>query len=217
MLYFFTGTDREKVRSAMSAEVERVAKKADAEVLRITDANTADDLRMALRGRGMFGTARIIVLEGILANEDMQSFFMEELSRLAKSEEPVFLYEEKPLADVRRKIEKHAERSTRHDAAKKERDNSIFALASALQRGDRKTAWVLYQTALLKGDAPEALHGILFWGAKKMLLSGRKGSSEQASGARLVAQLAELPHEARRKGVELEYALERFLLSVNKV
>ena len=36
-------------------------------------------------------------------------------------------------------------------------------------------------------------------------------SKERAK--KLIALLAELPHETRRRGVELEYALERFVLS----
>lgn len=31
-----------------------------------------------------------------------------------------------------------------------------------------------------------------------------------------IAELAELPHEARRRGYDLEYALELYLLTINK-
>ena len=212
MLYFYTGTDRGKARSEMNAEVERAAKKVEGEVLRITDAHTLEDLRAGFAGPGMFGTARILVLEGILANEEMHALFMAMVQGLSKSKEVVFLYEEKPAADVRRRIEKYAENSLRHDLPGKGKDNSIFALASALTRGDRKALWVGYQAALAKGDAPEAIHGILFWGVKKTVLSARKDSPEYRKSAKLVAELAELPHKARRKSFELEYALEHFVL-----
>ena len=43
-----------------------------------------------------------------------------------------------------------------------------------------------------------------------MLLRGN------ARGGKLVAELAALPHEARRKGFALEYALERYILGFNK-
>ena len=214
MLKFFTGTDREKARNAMNAEVERVAKKVRGGVLRITDAHSVEDLQAALQGPGMFSTARVLVLEGVLANEGMYPILMEVLPTLSKSEEPIFLYEEKPLADVRRKIEKYAEESTRFDAPAKGKDNSIFDLATMLTRGDRKGLWMSYQRALARGERPEAIHGILFWGAKKTLLSARKDSSEYRKGAKLVAELAELPHKARRQSFELEYALEHYILSV---
>ena len=214
MLYFFTGTDRDKARGAMGAEIERAAKKARAEIQRITDANVLEDLRAALSGPGMFGSARILVLEGVLTNEEMYPILMKALSALAESKEQVFLYEEKPIADVRRKVEKHAEKSVQYDLPGKDRDNTIFALAGALSRGDRKALWVGYQRALARGERSEAIYGVLFWGAKKMLLSARSGSPEHRRGAALVTQLAELPHKARRQGFELEYALEHYVLSI---
>ena len=181
----------------MNAEIESAVKKLQAEVLRITDANSAEDLRTALQGPGMFGSSRVLVLEGVLTNEEMFPLLMENLPHLSKSEDVVFLYEEKPNADLRRKLEKYAETRVRHDAPGKAKNNTVFALAGALARGERA----------------EAIHGILFWGAKRVLLAARKGSTEYQRGAALVAELAELPHKARRRGFELEYALERFMLA----
>ena len=57
----------------------------------------------------------------------------------------------------------------------------------------------------------EAIHGILFWAAKDMLLKSRT-DAEKARAKRFIAELAELPHESRRRGIELEYALELFVL-----
>ena len=201
----------------MNTEVERVAKKIHGEILRITDAHSVEDLRMALRGTGMFDATRVLVLEGILGNEEMYPVLMNMLPTLGGSKEEIFMYEEKPPADIRRKVEKYAEKSMRHDAAGKEKDTSIFTLSAALARGDRKALWVGYQRALARGDAIEAIHGVLFWGAKKILLSAPKESSMFDRGAALVAELAELPHKARRQSIELEYSLERYLLNVNKV
>ena len=213
VLYLYTGTDREKVRAAMNVEIEREVKKVHGEVLRITDAHATEDLRAALQGPGMFGDTRVLVFEGILSNEEMYALFIEALPELAKSKEHIFLYEEKLLADVRRKVEKYAESSVKHDLPGKGKDGSIFALASLLARGDRKGLWVSYQQGLARGDRPEAIHGILFWGAKKLILSARKDSPEYQRGAKLVAELAELPHRARRQSFELEYALEHYILS----
>ena len=214
MLYLYTGTDRDKARSAMMEEAEGRAEKENAEILRITDAHSPEDLRLGFAGPGLFGRARVLVLDSIVANEKMFEFFMRELPALSKSKDPFFVFEEKLLADIRRKIEKYAEKTVKHDAPRKERDNSIFALANALSRRDKKTLWVQDQRALSRGESAEAIHGILFWGAKKMLLSARKGSAEYGRGSALIASLAELPHEARRKGFEFEYALEHHLLSI---
>lgn len=208
MLYLYLGTDRERARGEMQADIKEVSKNAD--VIRITDAHTIDDLRSALRGGGMFGGKQVLVFEGVCANPELCEVFLESLERLSKLDEGVFVFEEKPLADIRRQLEKHAEKVEKFDAPKKERDGSIFAIANALRRRDKKVLWVSYMREIAKGQAPEAIHGVLFWGAKDAFLKSN-GKDEHAQ--RLIVELAELPHEARRRGEELEYALERFVLS----
>src|SRR3989344_202110 len=207
MLYLYIGTDREKARAKMLSDIAQ----ARGEVLRITDAHTIDDLRAALRGGGMFAAERILVFEGVCANEEMHDALLAALPSLAESSEKTYVFEEKPLADLRKKLEKHAARVEKFDTPKKEMDGSIFALANALRRADKKLLWVSYMRELEKGTAPEAIHGVLFWGAKDAFL---KGNGKDVRFRALVAELAELPHAARRRGEDLEYALERFALCV---
>src|SRR3989344_7390260 len=214
MLYFFSGTDRDKARAALRSVRQAQGKKSS---IRISDANSIADLQFALQGSGMFGEKRVVVLEGILANEEMREVFMDQIAQLAKAPELYYVFEEKPDAHTRKTIEKHAIKSERFDLPKGKKDNGeIFALAAALRRGDKKALWVGYQRALAVASAPEAIHGILFWGAKQMVLSAREGSAEHRRGLDQVARLAELPHEARRRGFDLEYALEKYILGVNK-
>ena len=163
----------------------------------------------------MFGEKRIVVLDGTLLNEEMRPAIMASLRLMKESDEKFFIFEEKPDADTRCAIEKHAHKSFRFESPKKEKDNSIFALANALKKADKKTLWVAYQRQLAKGEAPEAMHGVLFWGAKDMFLKSREGGPERARASKLISELSELPHEARRNGLDLEYALERFILSVS--
>ncbi len=211
MLHVFIGTDREKSRTAMNAAVG----KKDTDVVRITDAHTIDDLRAALAGAGMFGGKRAVVLDGIFANEEMRMVVLDSLAAMKSSADEFFMLEEKLDAATKRTVGKYAEKIETFDViGGKKKGGEIFAIADALKRGDKKTLWVEYQRALLRGDAPEAIHGVLFWGAKQMLLDRRAPYSARAS--RLLASLAELPHESRRAGFDLEYALERYLLAINK-
>ena len=207
MLFLYLGTDREQARAKMQAAIAKEGKGAG--IVRITDAHTIEDLQAALRGGGMFATKRVLVFEGVSMNGELRDLFLDSLAMLAAADERAFVFEEKPLADLRKKLEKHAESVEKFDAPKKERDSGIFAVANALRQKDKKTLWVSYMKELAKGSAPEAVHGILFWAAKDMFLK----SSDRARAGSLVARLAELPHEARRRGEDLEYALERFLLS----
>jgi hypothetical protein len=211
MLYLYLGTDREKVRAKMNAAIEKAARKAD--VVRITDAHTVEDLEAALQGGGMFGGKRVLVFEGVCTNPDLCDVVLDSLERLAKSDEDVFVFESKPLADVRKKLEKYAESIEKFDAPAKARDASVFAMANALRKRDKKALWVAYMREVAKDNAPEMVHGVLFWAAKDMFLKSGRDAAARSRAAALIAQLAELPHEVRRRGEPLEYALERFALS----
>jgi len=210
MLHFYVGTDREKAKDALDVAVKKIAKKGTA-VLHISDANSLADLSTALQGRGMFDSERVIVLDSVFANEEMQPVALNSLPLMKKSTDHYFVIENKLDAATKKQIEKYAEDSFKFDAPKKEQEKTIFKLANALRTRDKKALWVGYQRELLS-SAPEAIHGVLFWAAKQMLL-GARADIEKARAAKLVALLAELPHEARRRGEELEYALERFVLS----
>ncbi len=207
MLYLYLGVDREKARKKMAVDIEKVK---GAEIVRITDSHTIDDLRAALHGGGMFGEKRVVVLDGVFVNEEMRNVVLNALLHMKSSDEAYFILEGRLDAETRKTLEKHAATLERFDAIKKKEDGKIFSLAYALKGGDKKRLWVEYQRALARDDAPEAIHGVLFWGAKDIFLKSSGRARERAG--RLVAELAELPHEARRQGFELEYALERHVL-----
>lgn len=212
MFYFFHGSDRDKARTALNKALEKAVKQAD--VLRITDAHSVADLQSALQGPGMFAKARVVVLDSVLGgdNEEMRANLIGGLENLRDSEEYFYILEGALDAATRKQIEKYAEKSEKFDAPKKEKDTTIFALSGALQKGDRKALWVGLMREFAKGSAPEAVHGLLFWGAKRMLL-GARSENDSTRAKKLVANLAELPHESRRRGEDLEYSLERFVLS----
>ena len=211
MLYFFSGTDRKKAYAAADAAIRKSSKNSP-HVVRITDAHAPADLAAVLGGGGMFGEERTVVLDGVCANEEMRSAFFAAMPDMAKSKETFFVLEGKLDALTRKGIEKYAETVERFDTRKEKEGGEIFALARALRRGDKKALWVGYQRALLRDEAPEAIHGVLFWGAKEMFMQSR--GADRTRAEKFLAELAELPHEARRKGFALEYALERYILGL---
>ena len=208
MLYVYIGTDREKARAAMNAAVRNYSQ--GASLVRVSDAHALADLESALAGRGMFDSpaGRVVVLDSVLTNDAMRDRVLQALPVAHASEDAFFMLEEKPDAETRRMLEEHADGLEKFDAPKRAKDDAIFTLKNALAKGDKKKLWIGIERELIGGKSPEAIHGFLFWAAKDMVLRG--GS---ARGKALVAALAELPHEARRKGEELEYALERFVLA----
>ena len=210
MIYLFFGTDRKKALAALNADVE----KKKTLVIRLTDTSSAADLEAALGSGGMFAQKKVVVLDRISDNETLWPLLVEKLPQLAESRDDFFIYEEKPLVAEKRLLEKHAADTRTFDVPKSGKERpSVFSLVNHMHAGDKKKLWVGYQQELAIGNAPEAIHGVLFWGVKQMLLAAREGSPEHRRGAALVVQLTELPHDSRRRGEELEYALERFILT----
>ncbi|MDP2649035.1 MAG: hypothetical protein Q8P19_04030 [bacterium] len=205
MLYVYTGTDREKTRAALEAELK---KHKGARVIRLSDAHAPADISAALQGRGLFAERRIVVLDGALENEEMRPLVMQALTAMREAEDSYLILEEKVDAATKRALGKYAEKIQVFDSPKSQEGKAIFALKGALVRGDKKALWIGLQRELIEGKRPEAVHGFLFWAAKDALLR-----APTARVRTLVARLAELPHEARRQGEELDYALERFVLS----
>lgn len=212
----YIGTDREKIKASLRKAIDSKP------TVSISDAHSVADLQEALRGPGMFGEKRTVILDDLLSNDEMRTIVLKALPALAESKETFFILEEKLDAATRKKLEKYAEKIERFDLVKKNANDhgGIFALAYALQRADKKALWVAYQRALAppgrgeRATSPEAIHGVLFWGAKDMFMKSKGKERERAQ--KLIAELAELPHEARRKGFDLEYALEHFILAMNK-
>lgn len=209
MLRAYIGTDRVKAQGAL-----RKALKKGMHTIHLSDASSLSDIEAATQGPGLFGEKKAVILDGVGGNKELLDAYIDILPLCAASEDSFFVLETKPIAQLKRALEKHAESVEVFDAPKKAEDTSVFAVSSALKRGDRKALWVSYRSEMMKGKAPEAVLGVLFWGAKDMFMKSREGSAERKKSAEYIAALTELPHEARRRGVELEYALERFLLSI---
>ena len=182
--------------------------------MRITDASSIEDLHATLQGGGMFAALRVITFESVLENDAMRTVLLETLPTLKESHDYFFLLEEKPDVATRKSIEKHAASSEKFEMIKKSAaPTTIFSLANALRAGNKKALWVGYQRELESGAASEAIHGVLFWAVKDMFLKSRS-DSERYRAKTLIKELMELPHDARRQGEDLEYALERFVLSL---
>lgn len=208
MIRIFLGTNSEKARAALHA-----AEKGGGRVVRLFDVSTVADVEAALGSGGIFAEKKTVVLDRLSSNEELWVRVLDALEHMNQSSDTYLIYEEKIDAATQRRFEKNAAKIEIFELPKKTKERSnVFALANYLRAADKKKLWIAYQEELAAGNVPEAMHGILFWGAKQMLLSARTETEKKRSRG-LVADLAVLPHEARRRGEELEYALERFVLA----
>lgn len=211
MLFFFSGDDRDAMRAALEELVRAHAPGAC--VNRITDAHSEDDIAAALRGGGLFGGPEVAFFDNVLGNSTLAKILFDGLAERQESG-LVVVYERAPLAEAKKALEKRADESRVFPrvVARKEPDR-VFDIADALKKKDKKLAWVALVRELRVGKAPEALHGVLFWAAKDLFQKSKEGSEARRRAEVLLLELAALPHEARRSGVELDYALEAFVLS----
>lgn len=207
MIRGFFGSDTEAIRAEVEACIS--SHTLTHTVFRVTDAHTPQDIEAALSGGGLFGGLQLVVLDGVYGSEDLRLLITPRLAQLRASKDLyVFVEKEVPAAE-RKVLEKYAESVVRHDAKSHKEPETIFGLVRALQSRNKKELWVGYQGEIAKGKVPEAIHGILFFAAKDGLLR----NPTDARYREMVAELAELPHMARKAGCELEYALEQFILS----
>jgi len=216
MFYVYHGLDekasRGKLRRAMDALQKRVPY---AHILRITDEDEEEiSLKDILESKGLFHPRRVVLFDKVLSNKVIREDIFKHLKEMKESEHIFFIYEEKISAAHEKKLSQYAEKIEKSDRKETEKKKeNVFALANALGSGKRSDVWIEYRKALLSGAAPEALHGMIFWKVKDMLVKGISGSREDEY-REMLSMLAEMPHKTRRDGVELEYALERFILSL---
>src|SRR3989344_4618826 len=157
MLYFYSGTDREKARDTLNKALAKAAKKQP--IVRISDANTLADLSEALRGSGMFGQTRAVVLDGVFGNEEMREIVLEALPHMGRSDELFYILEGKLDAETRKRIEKHAETSERFDAKKEKEGGRFFPFFFCLKAGEKKGAGGGTPGAFLARGAPGGFSG----------------------------------------------------------
>ena len=201
----------------MRATLNALIKRAPfAHTIRITNEDTEHvDVKNLLDTQGLFYTKRIVVFDNALAEKNAQKKITPHLKAMAKSEHVFLILEESPSDDLRKQLITHATKSDMRDSEKEEKEHKAdWSVANALEARDSKKLWLALARAFVEGIAPEQMHGQLFWKAKQMILERQSRKWNEVDAKRLVGVLAELPHEARRRGLEMEYALERFALNL---
>lgn len=237
MIYFFYGTNTEKIRKKVKAIIESKTKQhPDVAILKIDATQiTAETIDEIIGSQGLFSSKSIIDMRDVCEVVSVADIVLSRIADIAESSN-VFLWSERDIDAKRLKIiEKHSENVEVHQqvASKKETINA-FPLADALAQRDKKKAWVLYCSLLQEAVAPEEIHGTLLWQFKMTALA-HAHSSAQSAGIKpfvfskaqqsakkysrqevknIVSQLMVMYHEAHRGNQDLALSLESFILSV---
>lgn len=217
MIYFYHGTDVNKARIKAHELIDSLLKKKpDASFFKI-DSETFNQSKVMeyVESQGLFSSKYIVFLDRLSENKEIKEGFIDLLKDISESENIFIILEGKLDKVSLGKIEKKAEKSVAFDLEEKEEKPTYnaFALADAFAKRNKKEAWFLYRKSIDGGEAPEALHGMIFWKVKSMILSGFSSGWKSEELMKAVEDLITLYHDARRGKHELETGLEAFILS----
>jgi len=230
MIYLFYGSDVEKTRTKAFEWVAAARKKEPnlAYVRLAREELTGATLEDAAQSGGLF-VKRLLVLiddpfpaarakaedEEVGEEEVAGSVLEEHLDLLAASDNAIIILAPKLLAAKAKKLAAKAKMEYKFDAAIAREAARGFNgdLVNALAARSRDKLWLEINRALLAGDAPEMLHGLLHWKARDLMEKGsRAWKPEEARSLSLA--LIELLQASRRGGQDLGRSLERFSLTI---
>lgn len=220
MIYFYCGTDIDKLKDKSNELANSLLKKKpDASVFRLNSENMNNDvLAKYIGSQGLFSNKYIVILDRLFdkktSNSDTRDFIVEKLKEISESQNIFIIVEGKLEKTISNKIEKFSEKVVKYDLdiEDKKEDSNVFALADAFSRKNKKDAWILYRKAIDRGEAPEALHGMIFWKIKTMILSGGNSLWSKDELIKTMDEMITLYHDSRRGAGELETLLESFIL-----
>lgn len=215
MIYFLHGTDIDKARAKAHELTDSLQKKKPDASFFVMDSENFNVpiLEEYIGGQGLFSNKYIVFLDRLCEKKEVKAEFLEKIKEISESENIFIILEGKIDKATVTKIEKKSEKTQEFELAEKKPKEfyNAFALADAFAQGNKKEAWMLYRKAIDRGEAPEALHGMLFWKIKSMILN-KQGDTGLLLAS--VDKLITIYHDSRRGEYELETALEAFILMV---
>ena len=237
MLTVLVGTDT-KSRQKRLELLLATAEKSGAEVRAYTDVSfDADALRGLAGSSSLFGGTFAVVVSGIGDVAEKRDEFEKLIPVFADSPHRFILAENALLAPFLKKVTSKGgviEEFAGAAKAKKAEAFNMFALTDAFSDRNRSLTWALYRKALETGADPRELHGKLFWVVKSMLAAkasktagesglnpfvyqkAKAGSQRFHDGEleRIAVELTIMFHEALVSGIDIETAMESFILKV---
>lgn len=229
MLYLFHGTDVEKVRTKAFEWVAKArAKEPNLAYVRLArEEMTPAALDDAALSGGLFVSRLLVLIDdpfpvARVASEDENdeeeisgTVLEEHLDALAASDNAIIILAPKLAAVKSKKLATKAKMTYVFDKPAtfetKRGFNSNLVDALAARKQDK--LWLEVNRALIAGDAPEMLHGLLHWKARDLMSNDSRAWSPREA-RQLSLALIELLQSSRRGGLDLSLSLEKFALSI---
>lgn len=211
MIYAFLGTDRTKIHTKAHAWITVArSKQPGLTYTRITEEDFSKEILLEqLSGSSLFVQKLLIAFSEV--GELGREVLLEHLQDLSESENVFVIIDSAFSKKEQDLISARAVKTFTFDSVSEGPDWSLFAVGGALARGDLKSAWVSYIEKRREGVEAEVLAGIIHAKIRKLL--AEKGSQPWQGYSRY---FLDLYHSARRGEVELDEAVEYFLLTCEK-
>lgn len=221
MIYLFHGSDTKKVRTKAFEWVAKArAKEPNLAYRRLArEEVTETEIEDVAHSGGLFVSRLLVLLDEPFAPARAKSAEEEEVlgagiveeyvDTLAESDNAIVIIASGLSASKAKKLTAKAKVEYRFDKSERSEVSRGFnsALVNALGAGNGAALWLEIHRALIAGDEPEMIHGLLHWKARDLMAKKRTDESR-----RLSIELLRVLQDSRRGGLELPLALERFSL-----
>lgn len=238
MIYFYYGSDREKIQKTAKGTFEALQKKKPDASFVTLQSETLDEntLQEITSSQGLFEKKIVARISDIFEDKEKAELVMKSLKDM-KGTENIIVWSEGELKKTDlEKIKKHTEKAEEFGVKEKASKSfpTIFKMTDAIAERDKKNAWTLFVEELNNGVAEEELHGTIFWQMKSILLAKKTKSADDAglnpyvySKAKSfsrkwedeeltssIEKLVRMYHEAHRGKIDFATALEKWVLSI---
>ena len=217
-MYLFHGSDVEKTRAKAFEWIAKArTKEPNLAYVRLAHEELTDNaLEDATLSGGLFVKRLLILIDDPFQEQDSENVLDDHLDALEVSDNAIVILAPKLATAKAKKLIAKAKVEYKYDlpaqAGKRERGFNS-GLVNALGARNREKLWLEINRALIAGDAPEMLHGLLHWKARDLMEKGSRSWNPRESRA-LSLSLIELLQSSRRGGLDLSLSLEKFALSI---
>ncbi len=221
MLYVFHGTDTHKSLEKARTLIKSLrAKKADAMYIEVIADNWSPSIiEENVGGQGLFSSKYIIFLNRVTENCEAKESLADLIQIMNESTNIFILLESKLNADLKKAIEKNAEKVVENQdnigIKEKKTEFNIFTLADAVGSRNNLKSWTLYREAVDGGLEVENIVGVLFWKIKTMISTKKFGSTwSEKELHQLLTDFIKIYHDGHRGLIDPELGIERLMLSL---
>jgi len=226
MLYVYHGLDINKsLEKARTLANSLRAKRPDATFLEVgADKWSPSIIEENIGGQGLFSSKYIIFLNRVTENVEAKEALPDLIEVMNESSNIFILLEGRLNVDLKKTVEKYAEKIVETGDGIKEDGNkgmkggktefNIFALAEAVGSRNSLKSWTIYRKAIDSGMETEAVIGMLFWKVKSMISATNTSTYSDKELNSLLTDLIKIYHDGHRGLVDAELAVEKMMLSL---